>query len=655
VAHAYALPSPNEPDDRRRFISEAEEQDVRTRLEESWEEGSGLYAWLTSTSHKSIAKRYIVTALVFFALGGIEAAVMRLQLSRPENHFVGPDLYNQIFTVHGSTMMFLFAVPVMEAIGLYMVPIMIGTRNVAFPRLNALGYWMYLIGGVLLYVAFFANTGPDAGWFAYVPLAGPAYSPGKRIDIWAQMITFTEIAGLIGAVEIITTVFKQRAPGMSLNRIPLFVWSEVIMSFMIIFALPAIVVASGALAADRLVDTHFFNPAEGGDALLWQHLFWFFGHPEVYIILIPALGMISSIVTTFTRRSIFGYPAMVLSLISTAFLGFSLWVHHMFATPLPQLGQSLFTAASAAIAIPTGIQIFCWLATIWSGRPRYTTAFMFVIGFVLLFVLGGLSGVMISSIPYDLQVHDTFFVVAHFHYVLIGGAVFPLWGAFYYWFPKMTGRLLSERAGKWNFWLFFTGVNLTFFPMHFLGLMGMPRRVYTYLPEMGWGNLNLVSSIGAVVIAASVLVFIGNVAVSLRGGALSGDNPWGASTLEWATPSPVPIYNHLFIPIVNGREPLWTNPPGELPVVTGLRTDRHEGLITSLMDAEPEHRYEFKQPTILPLILALAGGGSIIVAIFTPWGVTIGAALALLILFCWFWPTISPDHDTPRQRPRETR
>jgi cytochrome c oxidase subunit I+III len=655
VAHAYALPAPNDPDHRRGFISEDEEQDVRTRLEESWEEGSGLYAWLTSTGHKSIAKRYIVTALVFFALGGVEAAVMRVQLSRPENHFVGPDLYNQIFTVHGTTMMFLFAVPIMEAIGLYMVPIMIGTRNVAFPRLNALGYWMYLIGGVLLYVAFFCNTGPDAGWFAYVPLAGPAYSPGKRIDIWAQMITFTEIAGLIGAVEIITTVFKQRAPGMSLNRIPLFVWSEVIMSFMIIFALPAIVVASGALAADRLVDTHFFNPAEGGDALLWQHLFWFFGHPEVYIILIPALGMVSSIVTTFTRRGIFGYPAMVLSLITTAFLGFSLWVHHMFATPLPQLGQSLFTAASAAIAIPTGIQIFCWLATIWSGRPRYTTAFMFVIGFVLLFVLGGLSGVMISSIPYDLQVHDTFFVVAHFHYVLIGGAVFPLWGAFYYWFPKMTGRLLSERAGKWNFWLFFAGVNLTFFPMHFLGLMGMPRRVYTYLPEMGWGNLNLVSSIGAVVIAASAIVFVGNVALSLRRGTPSGDNPWGASTLEWATPSPVPIYNHLFIPIVNGREPLWTNPPGELPVVTGLRTDRHEGLITSLMDAEPEHRYEFKQPTILPLILALTGGGSIIVAIFTPWGVTIGAALTLLILFCWFWPTISPDHDTPLRQPRETR
>jgi cytochrome c oxidase subunit 1 len=623
---------------------------MRDRLARSWDEGSSLWAWLTSTNHKSISKRYIVTALVFFILGGIEAGMIRAQLARPENGLIGPDLYNQIFTMHGSTMMFLFAVPVMEAIGLYLVPLMIGTRNVAFPRLNALGYWMYLFGGVLLYVAFFYNTGPDAGWFAYVPLAGPEYSPGKRVDVWAQMITFTEIAALIGAVEIVTTVLKQRAPGMSLNRIPLFVWAMLITSFMIIFALPAIVVSSSMLAMDRLIDTHFFNPAEGGDALLWQHLFWFFGHPEVYIIVIPALGMLSSMIETFTRRRIFGYPAMVLSLITTAFLGFGLWVHHMFATPLPQLGQSLFTAASAAIALPTGVQIFCWIATIWSGRPRYTTSFMFVIGFFVLFIVGGLSGVMIASIPFDLQAHDTFFVVAHFHYVLLGGAVFPLFGAFYYWFPKLTGRMLSERAGKWNFWLFFAGMNVTFFPMHFLGLLGMPRRVYTYLPEMGWGNLNLLASIGAVIIAAGVCVFLANVGVSLRRGVPAGDDPWGASTLEWATSSPPPSYNHLFIPVVEGRDPLWDARDGELAVVTGLRTDRHEGLLTSIMDAEPEHRFEFKGPTILPLLLAVFGGGSIVLAIFTPWGVTVGAILSFVILFCWFWPTISPDYDTPRKR-----
>ena len=650
MTHAHALPVRVDPDDRPGTLTIREDEEMRAKLSSSWNEGSGLWAWLTSTNHKSIAKRYIVTAIIFFILGGLEAGMMRMQLSRPENRFIGPDLYNQIFTMHGSTMMFLFAVPVMEAIGLYFVPLMIGTRNVAFPRLNALGYWMYLFGGTLLYVAFFMNTGPDAGWFAYVPLAGPQYSPGKRMDIWAQMITFTEIAALIGAVEIVTTIFKQRAPGMSLNRIPLFVWAQLITAFMIIFALPAIVVCSGMLAADRLVDTHFFNPAEGGDALLWQHLFWFFGHPEVYIIFIPALGMISSIVETFTRRRIFGYPAMVLSLVTTAFLGFGLWVHHMFATPLPQLGQSFFTAASAAISIPSGVQIFCWIATIWAGRPRFTTSFLFIIGFFFLFIIGGLSGVMIASIPYDLQVHDTFFIVAHFHYVLIGGAVFPLWGAFYYWFPKITGRMLSERAGKWNFWLFFIGLNVAFFPMHILGLMGMPRRVYTYLPEMGWGSLNLLSTAGAVIIVASMVVFLGNVFVSLRRGVPAGENPWDASTLEWATLSPPPSYGHVYIPVVEGRDPLWDIGNRPLSVVTGLRTDRHEGLVTSLMDAEPEHRYEFKGPTILPLLLAIFGGGSIIIAIFTPWGVTIGAIMSLIILTCWFWPTISPDHDTPRRR-----
>lgn len=622
------------------------ENDIRAKLSATWREKSGLYGWLASTNHKSIAKRYVVTAIIFFILGGIEAAMMRAQLSRPENRFIGPDLYNQIFTMHGSTMMFLFAVPMMEAVGLYLVPLMIGARNVAFPRLNALGYWMYLGGGLLLYVAFFMNTGPDAGWFAYVPLSGPAYSPGKRIDIWAQMITFTEIAALIGAVEIVTTVLKLRAPGMSLNRIPLFVWAQLITAFMIIFALPAIVVSSTMLATDRLIDTHFFNPAEGGDALLWQHLFWFFGHPEVYIIFIPALGMVSSVVEAFTQRRIFGYPAMVLSMVSTAFLGFGLWVHHMFATPLPQLGQSFFTAASTAIAIPSAVQIFCWIATIWSGRPRFTTSFLFVVGFFFLFIIGGLSGVMVASVPYDLQVHDTFFVVAHLHYVLLGGAVFPLWAGFYLWFPKLTGRMLSERAGKWNFWLFFIGMNVTFFPMHILGLMGMPRRIYTYLPEMGWGSLNLLATVGALFIATSAIVFIGNVLSSLRGSVLAGDNPWNAPTLEWATSSPPPSYNHLFIPVVEGRDPLWDVAPGELSVVTGLRTDRHEGLVTSIMDAIPEHRYEFKKETILPLLLAVFGGGTIVIAIFTPWGVTIGAILSFLILAAWFWPTISPDSDT---------
>ncbi|HZI75848.1 MAG TPA: cytochrome c oxidase subunit I, partial [Gemmatimonadales bacterium] len=526
-----------------------EDQDrVRLELEKTWAQPPGLWNWIRSVDHKSIGKRYIVTAFIFFVLAGLQAATMRAQLSRPENHVLGPDAYNQFFTVHGLTMMFMFAVPIMEAMGLYLVPLMIGARNVAFPRLNNYGYWVYLAGGLFLYIAFFLNTGPDVGWFGYVPLSGPQFSPGKRADVYAQSITFTEIAALVGAVELIVTIFKNRAPGMSLNRMPLYVWAMLVQAFMVLFAMPWVATATQFLAMDRLVATHFFNQAEGGDALLWQHLFWFFGHPEVYIIFIPALGFVSSIVATFTRRPVFGYPVMVLSMVATGFLGFGLWVHHMFATGIPQLGESFFTGASMMIAIPSGIQIFCWIATIWSGRPRFTVPFLFVLGFVVLFIIGGFTGVMLASVPFDQQVHDTFFVVAHFHYVLIGGAVFPLFGAFYYWFPKITGRMLSERLGRWNFWLFFSGMNLTFFPMHQLGLEGMPRRVYTYLPETGWGDLNLLASIGAVIIAISMLIFVINVAASLRNGVLAGDDPWGGETLEWATSSPPRHYNFTHIP-----------------------------------------------------------------------------------------------------------
>src|SRR5687768_9612262 len=411
---------------------------------------------------------------------------MRLQLALPDNTLLGPDQYNQVFTVHGVTMMFLFAVPVMEAMGVYLVPLMVGTRNIAFPRLVAFSYYVYLFGGGLLYVALLTNSGPDTGWFSYVPLAGPDYSPGKRVDIFTQLITFTELSGLAVAVALVATILKLRAPGMTLNRTPLFVWSQLITSLMVIFAMPSIVSASTFLLLDRLVGTQFFNPAEGGDALLWQHLFWFFGHPEVYIIFIPALGIVSTLITAFTGRPPFGYTALVLSMVATGFLGFSLWVHHMFATGLPQLGLTYFTAASMIIAIPTGVQIFCWIASLWRGRPRFETPLLFVLGFIVIFVLGGLSGVTLASLPFDLQVHDTDYVVAHFHYVLLGGAVFPLIGGIYYWFPKMTGRMMSERLGRWNFWVMFAGFNITFFPMHVLGIQGMPRRVYTYPAAMGW-------------------------------------------------------------------------------------------------------------------------------------------------------------------------
>ncbi|MCP1909454.1 heme/copper-type cytochrome/quinol oxidase subunit 1 [Bradyrhizobium sp. USDA 4509] len=444
---------------------------LAARLQSIWRTPSGLIGALMSVDHKIIGRRYIVTAFAFLVLGGVLAILMRIQLAGAEQRLLSPDLYNQVFTMHGSTMMFLFAVPVMEAFAVYLVPLMIGTRNIAFPRLNAFSYWMFLFGGLFLWISFFFNVGPDVGWFAYIPLSSLQFTPTKHADVWAQMITFTEVAALAVAVELIVTVFKQRAPGMTLDRIPLFVWAMLITAVLVMFAMPSIMVASTSLILDRLVSTHFYDPSSGGNVLLWQHLFWFFGHPEVYIIFIPATGMVSMILATFPRRPVIGYPVIVLSLIATGFLSFGLWVHHIFVTGLPQLGAGLFTASSMLIAVPSGLQIFCWIATLWDGRPVYRTPLLFVLGFIVIFVIGGLSGIMVASVPIDTQVHDTYFVVAHFHYVLIGGAVFPLIGAVYYWSPKIWGRMLSERLGRWNFWLAFFGFNIAFFPMHILGLM----------------------------------------------------------------------------------------------------------------------------------------------------------------------------------------
>jgi cytochrome c oxidase subunit 1 len=540
-------------------------------------------------------------------------------------------------------MMFLFAVPVMEGMGLYLVPLMIGARNVAFPRLLNFGYHIYLLSGILLYAGLFLNVGPDMGWFSYVPLAGPDFGPGKRVDVWSQMVTMSEISALVGAVEVIATVFKCRAPGMSLHRIPLFVWAQVVTAWMILFAMPSVMLCSTMLATDRMthLNTHFFNPAEGGDPLLWQHLFWFFAHPEVYIIFLPATGFIAAILPAFTRRKMFGYLPLVLANVAVAFIGFGVWVHHMFTTPLPRLGQGLFTASSLMIVIPNSIQIFCWTATLCGGRPVIRLPLVFVLGFFATFLIGGLTGVMLASVSIDTQVHDTFFVVAHLHYVLIGGAVFPLFGAFYYWFPKWTGRMLGDRLGWLNFILIFVGFHLTFFPMHQLGLRGMPRRVYSYAADAGWGSMNLLATIGAWTLGIGVLVFLVNAAWSRRRGRVAGADPWGAGTLEWATSSPPPSYNFLHPPTVRGREPVWENPP-DAPVVAGLRTDVREILITTGIDAVPDHRHMLDSDSLYAPMLALVVGGGLTGLIFHPIAFPIAAALTFLVLVGWFWPERDP-------------
>jgi cytochrome c oxidase subunit I+III len=630
-------------------LTEAERAQA-TQLEKIWREPSGFFGWFKAVHHTTIGKRYAITAFGFFLISGLLAGVMRLQLAFPEAHVLSNDKYNQFFTMHGSTMMFLFAVPMMfEALSVYLVPLMVGTRNIAFPRLNAYSYYLYVFGGIMFYVAFLCNTGADRGWFSYVTLSGPDFAPGKRADFWAQLITFTEVSALAVAVEIIVTVFRFRAPGMSLNRIPIFVWGQVVVAFMVVFSLPGVVLSSTMLLLDRTCGTQFFNPAAGGDVLLFQHLFWWFGHPEVYLIFLPGTAIVSTIVATFSRRHIFGYLVLVLALVATGFLAFGLWVHHMFATGIPQIAESYFTAASMMIAVPAGAQIFCWIATLATGRPVLRTPLWWVLGFFFTFVMGGMTGIFVASVPVDLQVHDTYFVVAHFHYVLIGGAVFPLFGALTYWFPKVTGRMLHETLGQVSFWLFFIGFNITFFPMHLVGIRGMPRRVYTYGANMGWTVLNQIESFGYILLFVSVSLFLWNVFRSLRQGKIAGPNPWGAGTLEWATSSPPPSYNFLHLPTVNGREALWDAAPNQ-PIVVGLAEDARSVLTTRTLDAEPDSKDEFPAPSIWPFLAALATTAAFIGSIFTPWGITIGAVPIAITLIGWFWPD---KQSAERRRARE--
>ncbi len=606
-------------------------------LAETWADKPGWVGFFTTVDHKRIAGRYIVTAIGLLFLAGTLGLDMRLQLSAPNMNRLSPQAYNEAFTLHGSTMMFLVAVPVMEAIGLWITPLMLGQRNLAFPRLAAYSYWLYLGGVLMLWISHALNATPDLGWFEYPPLSGPAYGPGHRPDIWAQMITFTEVAALAASANLVATIIKMRPPGMTLARMPLFLWGNLISSLMTMFALPAVMLATSMLIADRMVGTRFFTPSGGGDVLLFQHLFWFFGHPEVYLIFLPAVGFVSAIVEAFSKRPVFGHTLMVLTLVATALLAFGLWVHHMFAVGLPRLGMSFYTAASMAVALPIGLQMFCWIATIALGRAQMKTPMIWVVGFIVTFVIGGLTGVMVASAPLDLQLTQTYFVVAHLHYVLIGGAFFPLFGAFAYWYPKATGRMMSERWGKRAALLVIGGFNLGFFPMHILGLMGMPRRIYTYGEAMGWAPLNQLATFGVLVAFAGAFLYVGNAAWSFFKGEPAGPDPWGGATLEWLTLSPPPPHNLDNPPVVDSLTPLWDE--GGVGVMTGLAEDYREVLVTSATLAEPQYRQRSPRPSWWPLITALATSVMFIGAIFSPWALVWGTPLLGLALAAWFWPS----------------
>ena len=513
--------------------------------------------WLSTVDHKEIGVLYMISALVFFLIGGVEAMMMRAQLSLPNLKFLTPETYDQVFTMHGTTMIFLVVMPVLTGFGVFLVPLMIGAGDMAFPRLNAFGFWLQLCGGLLLYFSFFAGGAPDAGWFSYAPLSEKTYSPHAGVDYWALGLLLVGSSTVVAAVNFIVTIARLRAPGMSIRRLPLFVWMNLVNSVLVLFALPALNAALLMLLSDRLLHAHFFDAASGGSPILWQHYFWIFGHPEVYIMVLPAFGMISEIIPVFSRKPIFGYGFVAASTLAIAFLSYGVWVHHMFAVALGRVFISVFAAMSMLIAVPTGVKIFAWSATLIGGSIRFTTAMLFAIAFLLEFTIGGLSGVAFAVVPIDWELTDTYFVVAHFHYVLFGGTAFALFAAAYYWFPKISGRLLDEKMGRWNFWLVVIGFNLTFFVQHFLGLMGMPRRVYTYPNLPGWAALNLVSTFGAVILGLGALVFICNILASLAFGARAGNDPWDAWTLEWAAASPPVPENFTSVPEIRSRRPLW--------------------------------------------------------------------------------------------------
>jgi cytochrome c oxidase subunit I len=622
---------------------------LERELEERWEDAPGIPGFFNTVDHKRIGIRYVYTAFVFFFIAGVLALIMRVQLAEPDAHVLSPDTYNEFFTMHGTAMIFLFNTPVLAGFGNYLVPLMIGSRDMAFPRLNAFSYWIFVLAAIFLFSSFLIGHPPDGGWFGYTPLTSKEFSPGINLDFWGLGVVFVGISTTVGAINFIVTIFKLRAPGMTLNRMPVFVWSMLVFSFMIIFAVPAVTVAAGLLEFDRLFGTAFYAASSNG-SLLYQHLFWFWGHPEVYILFIPATGMVSMIIPVFSRQRLAGYIWIVTALVVVGFISFGVWVHHMFATGIPPLALSFFSAASLIITIPSGVQFFAWIATMWKGVVRFTTPMLFAIGFLLIFLLGGITGVMVAVLPFDWQVTDSYFVVAHFHYVLNGAVVFPIFGALYFWLPKMTGRMLDERLGKISFWMMFVAFNVTFFPMHILGFLGMPRRVYTYDSGLGWDGLNLLVSVASFFFGLGTLLTLYNFFRSRRHGAPAPADPWEADSLEWAIPSPAPEYNFAAIPVVTSRHPLWDEPkplpaapPGADEATRALGIEgavEKEMHVSEGLDARPQGTLGIPSPTYLPFVAAVGVAlffvGLLIEA--TVVGVA-GIAIGTVAVMRWLWRT----------------
>jgi cytochrome c oxidase subunit 1 len=606
----------------------------------------GFLSWVTTVDHKRIGILYGTTAFIFFIVGGIEALMIRMQLFSPNNTFVSPDAFNQLFTMHGTTMIFLFVMPMSVAFFNYVVPLQIGAPDVAFPRLNAFSYWTFLFGGLFMNASYFVDGLPDGGWFGYVPLTGPLYSPSHRIDFWILGLQILGVASLAGAFNFLVTIINMRAPGMSLMRMPIFTWNTLITSFLLIFAFPSITVGLILMMFDRFFGTNFYYAPNGGDPLLWQHLFWIFGHPEVYILILPAMGMVSEILPVFSKKPLFGYPFVVYATVAIGFIGFGVWSHHMFTVGLGPIANAFFAASTMLIAVPTGVKIFNWMFTMYGGSVRFTTPMLFAIGFVSMFTIGGLSGVMHAVVPIDMHHQDSYFVVAHFHYVLFGGAIFGILGGIFFWWPKFTGKMLSEKLGKWTFWLVFVGFNGTFGPMHFLGVDGMPRRIYTYSEFQGWHMWNAVVTIFAFVLAAGIAVFIYNAIKTLLGPKNAPNDPWDAATLEWSLPSPPPVYNFRVEPIVRSRDAWWAWKRRPQAV----EAFEHEGTVTLAghelghVEFEEEHPSEeylaqeanftlgdptsvhIPNPSFFPIIMAL---GLIMMAV----GLLVGYIIAIVGFF----------------------